>query len=90
MTLKNEVLKKIPGYLKEEPEFKVLLEHIKKEEMKSKEELSNFLKKEINLVDEWIRENKKRGGTMVKNFRDKAVRLEILKKCEKLMGEFLL
>jgi len=89
MSLKNEILEKIPDYLKEEPEFKTLLEHVKVQNIKGNEELLDFLKKEIATVEKWLLENKRRGGTMVKSFRDKALRLRVLKKCEKLVGGFL-
>lgn len=89
MSLRTEILEKIPDYLKEEPECKTLLEYIKAQGIKTNEELSAYLKKEIAMVEEWLLENKKRGGTMVKSLRDKAVELGVLKKCEELAEKFL-
>ena len=89
MDLKKEILEKIPDYLKEEPEFKTLLEQIKVQNIKEKEEMLDFLKREIEKIEKWLMENKKHGGTMVKNFRDKVVQLDVLKKCKKMLGEFL-
>ncbi len=89
MSLKKEILEKIPNYIKEEPEFKTLLEHVKAQEITKKEDLLIYLKKEITVMEKWMAENKGQGGTMVKSFRDKALRLGIFKKCEKLVGMFL-
>lgn len=90
MGLKEEVLEKVPSHLKKEPEVKVLLDYIKKEGLKEKEELNNFLKKEIGLVEGWLEGNKRKGGTIVKELRDKAIHLKVLKKCEKLVCGFLM
>lgn len=89
MGLKEEVLGKIPDHLKKEPEFKALLEHIKEKGLEEKEELLDFLRTEIKMVEKWLEENKRKGGRVVKDFRDKAVRLGVLKKCEELVGVFL-
>lgn len=83
------LLDKFPDDLKLEPEFKVILEHVRKKGIKEKKELRDFLWEEIDNLEKWIRENKRKGGTAVKDFRDKAMRLGILKKCEKLVQTFL-
>ncbi len=90
MDLKQELLKKVPSKIKEEPHFHALLDHIKHHNIESKEHLADFLQKEIALIERWMEENKRTGATAVKTVRDKSIHLSVLKKCFKLSQEFLL
>lgn len=85
----KEKLAKIPEHIKKEPEFKFLNERIHEKGIGEGEELIGYLEKEIALVEKWLAENKRRGGTMVKELRDKAVHLGVLKKGRKLAEDFL-
>lgn len=89
MSLKKELLKKVPNTLKEEPHFLALLDHIKKNDIKDKTHLIRFLGQEIALVEKWLEENKRSGSTTVKTVRDKIIHLDVLKKCFKSSKEFL-
>lgn len=89
MPLKKEILEKLPDYLKKEPEVKALLDYIEKQGIEAVEELVAYLKKERAEAEKWLEENKKRGGTMVKAFRNKSIQLKVLKKCEELVEMFL-
>ena len=89
MSLKKLLLEKIPKNLQEEPHFHALLDHIKQYNIETKEHLKDFLKKEIPNLKKWLDENKNSSATKVKSVRDKVVRLDVLKKCFKLAGEFL-
>jgi hypothetical protein len=90
MSLKKELLDKVPIHLQGEDEFKTLLEYIEKEGLEEKHKLLEFLRKEMESVEEWLAENKEEGGTMVKEIRDKAVKLGVLKKCERMVMDFLI
>jgi len=89
MPLKKEILEKWPQYAKEESHYNSLLEHIDRHNIKSKEHLRDFLKQQINLVEKWLEENQNSGSTMAKTLRNKVVELGFLKKCLKLVQEFL-
>lgn len=89
MPLKTALLKKVPAHLKEEPHFPALLDFIKRNKIETKEHLAGFLKEEIRRGEEWLKENKNKGATAVKTIRDKAIELDVLKKCAKLAQEFL-
>ena len=90
MSLKKVLLEKVPNGLQEEPHFHALLDHIKHHNIETKEHLHDFLKNEIGSVENWLEENKNSGTTKVKSIRDKAIHLDVLNKCFKLTGEFLL
>ncbi|MFH1275644.1 MAG: hypothetical protein ABIH82_00870 [Candidatus Woesearchaeota archaeon] len=90
MTLKSELLQKVPDKLKEEPHFQALLDHIKLHKIEKKEHLADFLTKEINIIENWLEGNKKSGTIAVKSVRDKIIHLDVLKKCFSLTQEFLL
>ncbi|MBU0457070.1 MAG: hypothetical protein ABH824_05545 [Nanoarchaeota archaeon] len=90
MSLKKEVLGKVPVLLQEEPHFHALLDHIKHHNIENKEHLRDFLEKEIAIVEKWLEENKKSGVTTVKSVRDKVLHLDVLKKCFKITQEFIL
>ncbi len=89
MSLRKEILEKIPDDLKREPEVKTLLEHIELQKLKTKEELQAYLQREIREMERWIKEHKQDGETRVKEVRDKALRLGIFRKCEEITRNFL-
>ncbi len=89
MPLKQELLKKVPQHLKEEPYFAALLDSIKENKIESKTHLAEFLHAEISRVEKWLEENKAQGATAVKTIRDKAIKLNVLRRCAKLTQEFL-
>ncbi len=90
MSLKQILLEKIPKDLHEEPQFHALLDHIKLHNIETKEHLHDFLKNDIEIVGKWLEDNKNSNAIKVKSVRDKVVHLDVLKKCFKLTGEFLL
>jgi len=83
------ILDKFPEEFKVEPEFRVILEHVKTKGMKDKEELKDFFVNEIEILEKWVQENRRQGGAAVKEFREKVIRLGVLRKCEKLVQSFL-
>lgn len=89
MSLKQDFLNKTPPQRQNEPHFVALLEHIKRHNIQSKGHLVDFLKKEINLLEKSLESTKHAGPTGVKSTRDKAVHLNLLKKCYQLTQEFL-
>lgn len=89
MSLKQELIKKVPAHLKEEPHFQTLLEHIKTKGIESKEHLRDFLQQEIALVETWMGENKNSAAFKTKTKRDKANHLGVLRKCLELSEKFL-
>lgn len=89
MAVKQELLKLVPRDMQKEPHFLALLDHIKKQNLESKEHLRSFLKQEIKLAERWLDENKYGGPAIVKSVRDKATHLDVLKKCYALTEEFL-
>lgn len=89
MSLKQELLKNVPLSIQEEPYFLALLDHMKTHEINSKEHLDKFLSQEISLLEAWMEENKRRGTVSVKSIRERAVQIDMLKKCSKLSDSFL-
>lgn len=90
MSLKKEILEKLPASLKSDPHCHALLTHIKERNINSKEHLLDFLKQKIALIEKWLAENKNSGTAMAKTIRDKVVELGFLKKSLKLMQEFVI
>ena len=88
MIVKQELLEKVPSQVKVEPHFLALLEHIKRQNIQTKEHLREYLQQEIAAAEQWIEEHRK-SGTAVKTRRDKTTHLEVLKKCHKVTREFL-
>lgn len=89
MSLKKELLAKIPSSLSKEPHFQALLDHMKENKIETKEHLRDFLKQHIEIVEKWLEENKKTGVSMAKSIRGKVIELDVLKKCFKLAQNFL-
>ena len=89
MSLKKILLEKVPNNLHQEPHFHALLDHVKLHNIETEEHLRNFLKKETDIVENWLENNKNSQATKVKSVRDKVVHLDVLKKCSELTGEFL-
>jgi hypothetical protein len=87
MHLKKTLLSKVSEKNKNEFYFQALLDHIDQNNIQNKEHLVNFLGQETALVETWLDENKASANT--KSIRDKAVHLDVLKKCSKLTGELL-
>lgn len=90
MSLKEELLEKVSPQSKERPQFQALLDHIKKNKIENKEHLVKSLNQEIALTEKWLKDNKNTGATAVKSVRNQAIKLDVLKKCQKVMQEFLL
>jgi len=89
MSLKQELLNKVPLHLKDEPHFHALLDHIKQQDIETKEHLAKFLEQQTGVVEKWLEENKNSGATAVKSVREKIVQLDVLQKCHELTQEFL-
>ncbi len=89
MSLKIELLNKIPKPLKEEPQLHALLDHIKQNNIETKEHLADYLNKEIQIVERWLNDNKNQGTKNMKTIRNKVVHLDLLKKCFNITQEFL-
>ena len=89
MSLKIELLNKIPKPLKEEPQLHALLDHIKQNNIETKEHLADYLHKEIEIVERWLNDNKNQGTKNMKTIRNKIVHLDLLKKCFNITQEFL-
>ncbi len=89
MSLKHELLEKVPQNLKDEPHFYAVLDHIKEHQIETKEHLADFLKKEIGVIEKWLEDNKNSGATAVKSVREKIIHLDVLKKCFELTQRFL-
>jgi len=89
MPLVGEIREKVPERFQAEPDFKALVGMIKQNDLNSKSELLDFLKKEISETEKWIEENKAAGGTMNINLRDKTVRLGTLKAAKKYAEDYL-
>jgi hypothetical protein len=87
MSLKRLLLDKVPNNIQQEPPFITLLDHIKEHNIESKEHLDKFISQQINIVDNWMKDNK--GVVSVKNFKDKATQLNMLRKFDNLTSNFL-
>ena len=89
MSVKQELLQRVPREMQKEPHFLALLDHVKKQNVETKEHLRAFLRQEIKLAEKWLEQNKHAGPNVVKLVRDKATHLDVLKKCHTLTEEFL-
>ena len=87
MSLKRLLLDKVPNNIQQEPPFITLLDHIKEHNIESKEHLEKFISQQINIVDNWMKDNKSIAS--VKNFKDKATHLDMLKKFDNLTSSLL-
>ena len=89
MSLKNELLEKVPNSMKNEPHFHALLDHIKENGIENKKHLNAFLLQNIQLTEKWLEDYKRNGSAMMKTVRDRVVQLRVLKKCFDTTQEFL-
>lgn len=89
MSLREEILKKVPISLKEGNELKMILEYVKKTKVKEIKKLEEHLKHEISKTEAWLSYNMKGGGTMIKAVRDKSIELKSLEKCLQLVKRHL-
>ena len=66
MAFKDIVKKKIPARYRSTPEFNVFLSMLRKRNIKNKDQLNNYLAKEIKRCNDWFKKNKKNSkeGTM--------------------------
>ena len=87
MSLKRLLLDKVPNNIQQEPQFITLLDHIKEHNIESKEHLEKFISQQIDIVDNWMKENK--SLVSVKTFKDKATQLDMLRKFDDLTSNFL-
>ncbi len=87
MPLKKNLLSKVSETVKNEFYFQALLDHIEQNNIENKGHLVKFLEQETALVENWLEENKANANT--KSIRDKAVHLDVLKKCSQLTEELL-
>ncbi len=90
MSLKKELLERVPSSLIDEPHFHALLDHIKDNEIKTKGHLTAFLLQNIHLNETWLNNYRRNGSAMMKTVRDKTIELRVLKKCFDLTQNFLL
>ena len=88
MSFTEELKKTIPERFHSEPDFKALIDIVRLNNLNSKEELLNYLDKEINEVEEWIKNNQATGGTVVKDLRDKTIKLGTCKSCKRYLEEY--
>ena len=87
MSLKRLLLDTVPNNIQQEPPFITLLDHIKEHNIESKEHLEKFISQQIDIVDNWMKENK--GVVNVKTFKDKATQLDMLREFDNLTTNFL-
>ncbi len=87
MSLKRLLLDKVPNNIQQEPQFITLLSHIKVHNIENKEHLEKFISQQIDIVDNWMKENKSIAS--VKTFKDKATQLDMLRKFDDLTTNFL-
>lgn len=89
MSLKQLLQQKVPKPSQLEPHFKALLEHIEMKGIDTEEHLTDFLKKEVNLIEKEVTQLKKSSSTSVKLVRDRVVHLEMLRKGLGLVKDYL-
>lgn len=89
ISLKKEIMEKVPPHMREEHSFYALLDHVKKNKIATAEHLLNYLNQERALVETWLKDNQNRKETMTKNVRDKVIQLGVLRKCLELTQQYL-
>ena len=86
----EEIKKKVPERFHAEPDFKALIDTVRLNEIHSKIDLLAYFEREIKDIEIWITGNIKTGGTIVKDLRDKMIRLGSLKSGQKYIEEYCL
>jgi len=87
MSLKKLLLDQVPSNVQQEPQFSVLLDHIKEHSIENKEHLRKFISQQVDIVEGWIQNNK--GVANIKTVKAKATHLEMLRKFDDLTNNFL-
>ena len=85
----DEIKQKVPERFHAEPDFKALIDTVRLNNFDSKEAVLDYLKKEIKQIEEWVSKNQQTGGTVVKDLRDKMIKLGTLKGCQKYLQDYL-
>ena len=88
MSFIEEIKKNIPERFHSEADFKSLIDITRLNNLNSKEELLDYLDKEIKTIEDWIKNNQDTGGTIVKDLRDKSIKLGTCKACKRYIGEY--
>lgn len=86
----KKFLGKIPSSLKKEPNFPVLLDFIKSNNIHTIEHLFKFLEQNLVIVEKWLKDNKNSGTAMAESIREKVTELQVLKKCHSLARRYLI
>ncbi len=89
MSLIDEIKSKIPERFHTEPDFQALVETARLNNFTSKEELLGYFDKGIQEIEDWVKNNVSTGGTIVKDLRDKTIKLGTFKACKKYIEEYL-
>lgn len=86
----EEIKKKVPERFQSEPDFKALIDTVRLNEIHSKVDLLSYFEKEIKDIENWITNNIKTGGTIIKELRDKMIKLGTLKAGQKYIQDYCL
>ncbi|MBI2146313.1 hypothetical protein HYU22_03170 [Candidatus Woesearchaeota archaeon] len=89
MSVKSDLLKKVPDYEQQQPHFLPLLDYIKRNRLITTEQLRKFLTTEMGLVETALAQDKRAGPAAVKKVRDNTIKLELLQKWQHLSKEYL-
>ena len=89
MSFLEELKKSIPERFHSEPDFKALIDIARLNNFNSKEELLDHLEREIKQIEDWLKNNQDTGGTIVKDLRDKSIKLGTCKACIRYIEEYL-
>jgi len=89
MSLIDEIKTKVPKRFQAEPDFGALVDTVRLNDFTSKEELLDYFDKGIQEIEDWVKNNVSTGGTVVKDLRDKTIKLGTFKACKRYVEEYL-
>ena len=90
MSVKTELLKKVPADTQQQPHFLALLDYIKTNRLVTNEQLRKSITTEIGVVEAGLVKARSAGPSAVKMVRDKTIQLELLQKWNWMSKEYLL
>jgi ribonuclease HIII len=89
MNLEQDLKTKVPEEMQEQPEFRVLLETIALNSIRTRESFLNYIQKEIAEIDAWLKKNSSTGTDTILAMTNKIAKAERLKKWKELCEKYL-
>ena len=89
MYLERDLKTKVPEDIQDESEFKVLLETLTLNNIRSKESFLSYIQKEIAEIDAWLKKNSSTGTDTILAMTNRIAKAERLKKWKELCEKYI-